>query len=92
MDYFSCLVVAVLGSSNSLGKPRQWLADRAMFPAQERKNTSHGTLNLSFGSPRKAFECIDDLKAAFLLFDTCRDWLTDRGMEAMDGPDQFWRK
>jgi GNAT superfamily N-acetyltransferase len=42
------------------------------------------------------FECINDKKAAFMLFDTCRQWLTDRKMEAMDGPinfgenDTFW--
>ncbi len=42
------------------------------------------------------FECVNDKDAAFLLFDTCRDWLQKRGMEAMDGPinfgenDRFW--
>jgi GNAT superfamily N-acetyltransferase len=42
------------------------------------------------------FDCIDDQKAANLLFDACRDWLRDKGMEAMDGPvnfgerDSFW--
>jgi hypothetical protein len=42
------------------------------------------------------FECINDRKAAFLLFDTAREWLKSRGMEAMDGPvnfgetDKFW--
>ena len=42
------------------------------------------------------FECINDKNAAFLLFDTCREWLKERGMEAMDGPinfgenDNFW--
>lgn len=42
------------------------------------------------------FECINDKDAAFLLFDTCREWLKERGMEAMDGPinfgenDNFW--
>jgi hypothetical protein len=35
------------------------------------------------------FECIDDRESAFLLFDTCRDWLKERGMEAMDGPINF---
>ncbi|MEZ0540592.1 hypothetical protein [Fibrella arboris] len=35
------------------------------------------------------FECIDDQAAAFLLFDTCREWLAARGMEAMDGPINF---
>jgi len=35
------------------------------------------------------FECIDDKDAAFLLFDTCRDWLEKEGLEAMDGPVNF---
>ncbi len=35
------------------------------------------------------FECIDDQEAADLLFNTCRDWLRSRGMEAMDGPINF---
>jgi len=42
------------------------------------------------------FECIDDQKAAFMLFDRCRSWLSEKGMKAMDGPinfgenDNFW--
>ncbi len=42
------------------------------------------------------FECINDREAAFMLFDACKDWLTDKGAEAMDGPinfsenDNFW--
>jgi len=35
------------------------------------------------------FECIDDQKAANLLFDTAKAWLAKRGMEAMDGPVNF---
>ena len=35
------------------------------------------------------FECIEDEKAAFMLFDACRDWLKEKGMEAMDGPINF---
>ena len=35
------------------------------------------------------FECIANQQAAFLLFDTARDWLLARGMEAMDGPINF---
>lgn len=35
------------------------------------------------------FECIDDQKAAFMLFDACKEWLKERGMEAMDGPINF---
>jgi len=42
------------------------------------------------------FECINNKDAAFKLFDTCKAWLQERGMEAMDGPinfgenDNFW--
>ena len=35
------------------------------------------------------FECIDNREAAFLLFDTAKGWLSERGMEAMDGPVNF---
>jgi GNAT superfamily N-acetyltransferase len=42
------------------------------------------------------FECINDKPSAFLLFDTAREWLKTKGMEAMDGPvnfgetDKYW--
>lgn len=42
------------------------------------------------------FECVNDEKAAFLLFDTAKSWLAENGMKAMDGPinfgenDSFW--
>ncbi len=42
------------------------------------------------------FECIDDQQAAFMLFEACKNWLQQKGMEAMDGPinfgekDRFW--
>lgn len=35
------------------------------------------------------FECIDDQKAANLLFEQCRTWLVGEEMEAMDGPINF---
>lgn len=35
------------------------------------------------------FECIHDQKAAFMLFDLCKEWLQARGVEAMDGPINF---
>jgi hypothetical protein len=35
------------------------------------------------------FEVIENRDAAFLLFDTARNWLADRGIEAMDGPINF---
>ncbi len=42
------------------------------------------------------FECINNREAAFLLFDTAREWLREKGMDAMDGPinfgetDKYW--
>ena len=42
------------------------------------------------------FECTNDKKAAFLLFDACKEWLQNYDCEAMDGPinfgekDKFW--
>lgn len=35
------------------------------------------------------FECINDQRAAFMLFDQCKQWLQSKGMEAMDGPVNF---
>jgi hypothetical protein len=35
------------------------------------------------------FECINNKKAAFKLFDTAKYWLAENGMEAMDGPVNF---
>ncbi len=42
------------------------------------------------------FECINDRAAAFLLLDTAKNWLKEKGMKAMDGPinfgenDKYW--
>ena len=38
------------------------------------------------------FECVDDQKAAFVLFSACQKWLESKGMEAMDGPINFGEK
>ena len=35
------------------------------------------------------FDCTDDQEAANMLFDAAKDWLKQRGMEAMDGPVNF---
>lgn len=35
------------------------------------------------------FECINDAKAAYTLFDACKKWLEQKGMEALDGPVNF---
>lgn len=42
------------------------------------------------------FDCIDDQTTADFIFDHCKSWLQERGIEAMDGPinfgerDKFW--
>lgn len=38
------------------------------------------------------FECVNDITAAFLLFDTCKFWLMERKIQAMDGPVNFGEK
>lgn len=38
------------------------------------------------------FECIHDQQAANVLFDACKNWLAERGMQAMDGPINFGEK
>lgn len=35
------------------------------------------------------FECINHREAAFVLFDAAKNWLSQHGMEAMDGPVNF---
>jgi hypothetical protein len=35
------------------------------------------------------FEVVEDKEAAFMLFDTAKEWLVSHGMEAMDGPINF---
>ncbi len=35
------------------------------------------------------FECVNDQTAASFMFDHCKEWLRERGMEAMDGPINF---
>ena len=35
------------------------------------------------------FECVDDRQCADFMFDHCREWLSQHGMQAMDGPINF---
>ncbi len=53
----------------------------------------------TFNSPTGGlgfFECINNTEAAFLLFDTAKNWLQEKGMKAVEGPinfgenDSFW--
>jgi hypothetical protein len=47
------------------------------------KSTDYVTGGIGF------FECIENKEAANILFDTGKEWLAERGMEAMDGPVNF---
>jgi GNAT superfamily N-acetyltransferase len=47
------------------------------------KTTEYATGGMGF------FECIDNESAAFKLFDCCKNWNIEQGMEAMDGPINF---
>lgn len=59
----------------------------------------NGSRAYSFRQPTGGmgfFECVNNQEAADMLFNACRDWLSQRGMKAMDGPvnfgenDNFW--
>ncbi|OIR12662.1 hypothetical protein GALL_57290 [mine drainage metagenome] len=47
------------------------------------KGTGFATGGIGF------FDCINDQQAANILFDAAKKWLTEKGMEAMDGPINF---
>lgn len=53
---------------------------------------NHKTVNKDNDQPTGGigfFECINNQEAAHLLFDTGKQWLEAKGMEAMDGPINF---
>ena len=55
----------------------------AFYDRKTARNNKQPTGGLGF------FECINDFEAAEILFDACREWLSENGMEAMDGPVNF---
>ena len=56
----------------------------AAFIDQKRSSNQHQpTGGIGF------FEVVENREAAFILFDTAAAWLSERGMEAMDGPVNF---
>lgn len=61
-----------------IGRVSAFILDKTV-----RKGNDQPTGGLGF------FECVDDQRAAFILFDQCKAWLQERGMEAMDGPINF---
>lgn len=72
-------------SGETLGRVAVFINEKT-----KHKNNDQPTGGLGF------FECIEDEQAAFMLFDTCKLWLSERGCEAMDGSinfggrDKFW--
>ncbi|MCB9002478.1 MAG: hypothetical protein H6537_10960 [Bacteroidales bacterium] len=62
----------------------------AFFDKDIAKNSEQPTGGVGF------FECINSTDASKMMFDAAKKWLTERGMEAMDGPinfgdrDQWW--
>jgi len=58
----------------------------AFYNQKTAKSYSQPTGGLGF------FECINNQEACHLLFDACKQWLKERGMEAMDGPINFGEK
>ncbi|MDP2336451.1 MAG: GNAT family N-acetyltransferase [Bacteroidota bacterium] len=74
------------------GKARRWLVKdgihiigriAAFYDRSKLEEGSEQAGNIGF------FECHDNFEAARLLFDTARDWLTNEGFTAMDGPVNF---
>lgn len=74
------------------GDARRWLVkDNGKFIGRIAAFYDHSK---SEGADVKAgfigfFECENNEQAAFLLFDTARDWLKSEGFTAMDGPANF---
>ncbi len=55
----------------------------AFYDENSSRNNQQPTGGLGF------FECINDKRPAFILFDACKKWHQENGMEAMDGPINF---
>jgi hypothetical protein len=55
----------------------------AFYDKRKASNNPQPTGGIGF------FECVNDKEAAFLLFDTAKEWLKGKDMQAMDGPVNF---
>ncbi len=66
---------------NESGKPVGRIA--AFYDKRKAFNNPQSTGGIGF------FECINDKEAAFMLFDTAKEWLKGKNMGAMDGPINF---
>lgn len=65
-------------SGNTIGRVAAFVNEKIV-----KKGNDQPTGGMGF------FECINDKNAAFMLLDQCKNWLKERGMEAMDGPINF---
>lgn len=81
------------------GKLKSWILEKegktigriaAFYDEKKNKKSGQDIGGVGF------FECINDKDAAFLLFDTAKEWLQSEGMEGIEGPinfgekDKFW--
>jgi hypothetical protein len=78
------------------GKCRRWILwgteDKAIGRIAAFVNSKYSAEQEQATGGVGFFECIDDKAAAHFMFDHCRQWLKDQGMEAMDGPINFGEK
>lgn len=70
--------ILVSDSGETIGRVAAFVNEKTVH-----KNNDQPTGGMGF------FECIREKEAAFMLFDQCKQWLQERGMEAMDGPVNF---
>jgi hypothetical protein len=65
-------------SSNTIGRVAAFINEKTRDKGNDQPTGGFGF-----------FECIEDQEAAFMLFDTCKVWLEQKGIQAMDGPINF---
>ncbi|TDB68895.1 hypothetical protein [Arundinibacter roseus] len=66
------------GSDQTVGRVAAFINQKTVHAGNEQPTGGMGF-----------FECANSPEVARLLMDTCRNWLAERGMEAMDGPINF---
>ncbi|PWJ36000.1 hypothetical protein [Sediminitomix flava] len=74
----ACRWILVDNQGNTIGRVAAFIN-----PSTVHKDNKQPTGGMGF------FDCINNQEAANMLFDQCKTWLTERGMEAMDGPINF---
>lgn len=81
------------------GEAQRWILTDKVKPAGRIAAFIDRNLAYTYKQPTGGcgfFECIDNTESAHMLFSTAKEWLKERGMEAMDGPinfgetDRYW--